>query len=243
MGKPAGPETVVGDLHYRRFANGIVAVNPTDEAKTLTLEGGLPTSLVRDLYAEKDVPVEGGRAALPVPPQSGRVWTYLPSETLPPAGDWLSGERRNILEVRTEPGLGKTAFTVDGLPYMTYAGRWTTTYVKGPSYGSFFITFDGPGAHEVEVRDVLRKELLVANSYNEAYLLVETDMPWVIADQAKRDPSRLGKLMDPSDPVKFATGKPYRFVGWEGAVTSPNKKIRVEVNGRTVVVARYGLTK
>jgi hypothetical protein len=243
LGRPAGPEMIVEGIHYRKFANGIVAVNSTDDVKTLTLESGMPTGLVRDLYAEKDIPVEGGRAALAVPPQSGRVWLYRPSEALPPFGDWLSGEGKNVLEVRTEPGLGKTAFTVDGLPYMTYAGRWTTTYVKGPNYGSIFISFDGPGVHEVEVRDPVRKELLVANSYSDAYLLNETDIPWVVSDQAKRDPSRLGKLMDPSDPVKFATGKPYRFVGWEGAVPSEKKKIRVAVNGRTILVARYELAK
>jgi hypothetical protein len=239
LGRPAGGEIVVDGLHYRKFANGIVAVNPTDAAKTLTLEAGLPTTGLRDLYEGRILVAESGRASLPVPPQSGRVWLFTPAESLPPFGNWLSGAGAAILEIRTEPGLGKTSFTVDGLPYMTHAGRWTTTYVKGDEYGSFFVTFDGPGVHDIEVRDVVRKSLLVANSYEEAYLLNETEMPGATAGKEKRDPARLGKLMDPSDPVKFSTGEAYRFVGWDGAVKSAKKKIRVEVKGRTVLTARY----
>jgi hypothetical protein len=143
------------------------------------------------------------------------------------------------LLVRTEPGLGKTEFRVDGLPMFTYAGHWTTAYEKGENYGNFFITFDKPGWHTVEIRDAVKKELLVANSYEDAYALNETEMPGATASKVKRDPMRLGKLMDPSNPVQFATGKPYRFAGWEGAVTSPAKKIRIEVKEKTVLVARF----
>jgi hypothetical protein len=243
LGRPEGAETVVDGLHFRKFANGIVAVNPTDEPKTLALEGGLSTSGLRDLYEGRSLAVADGRVLLAVPPQSGRVWLYTPSESLPPFGNWLSGAGADVLEIRTEPGLGKTSFLVDGLPFMTHAGRWTTTYVKGDEYGSFLVTFDSPRVHEIEVKDVVRKELLVANSYEEAYLLNETEMPGATSSKEKRDPARLGKLMDPSDPVKFSTGGAYRFVGWEGAATSTKKKIKVEVKGRTVLTARYEKTK
>ena len=161
----------------------------------------------------------------------------------PPFGDWLSGQGIDTLEIRTEPGLGKTSFIVDGFPYMTDAGRWTTTYVKGPAYGTFLIDFDKPGFHEIEVTDLVRKELLVPNSYADAYLLTDTETPWSEGDPKKRDPSRLGKLMDPSDPVKFASGRSYRFLRWEGAAAGSGKKIRVEVKGKTVLIARYEAAK
>ncbi len=79
----------------------------------------------------------------------------------------------------------------------------------------------------------------VANSYEDAYALNETEMPGAVASKVTRDPLRLGKLMDPSNPVNFATGKPYRFSGWEGACTSPANTIRIEVKEKTVLIARF----
>jgi hypothetical protein len=86
--------------------------------------------------------------------------------------------------------------------------------------------------------DTERKELLIANSYEDAYALNETKMPGATETEV-RDPSRLGKLMDPSDPVKFATGKPYQFVGWKGAVQSAQRQIRVYVKGEVTIIAEY----
>jgi hypothetical protein len=232
IGQPTTPEEVVDDVHYRMFKNGVVTVNPTDQQKTLALPAGLPTSLLWDVYDNKEIAADGGRIALTLPPQSGRVYLFKPSLTL--------GLDRNqhVLTVRTDPGLGKTRFEMDGLPMMTCGGRWTTEYIKGPNYGNFFGRFDQPGWHTLTIVDEVRKEMLVANSYQDAYALNETRMPGATSE-APRDPSRLGKFMDPSEPGKVFEGKPYRFVGWEGPVKSKKKTIRVYVEGQTEVVARF----
>jgi hypothetical protein len=49
--------------------------------------------------------------------------------------------------------------------------------------------------------------------------------------------------MDPSDPVKFASGKSYRFIRWEGAAAGSKRKVRVNVKGKTVLIARYEAAK
>lgn len=237
LGKPTTDETVQNGVHYRRFVNGMVAVNPTTQGQILRMEADFPSKLLHDLYEEKDTPVATKEIGLPLPAQSGRVWLFKPLQEYTHLQQ--GGTSGAVLLVQTEPGLGKTEFSVDGLPMFTYAGRWTTAYEKGENYGNFFITFDKPGWHTVEIRDAVKKELLVANSYEDAYALNETEMPGATASKVKRDPMRLGKLMDPSNPVQFATGKPYRFSGWEGAVTSPAKKIRIEVKERTVLIARF----
>jgi len=232
LGKPTTPEQVAAEIHFRKFLNGMVAVNPTDQSKVLHLQGDVPTTFIRDLYEEKDIPVESQKADIKLPPQSGRVWTFQPAKT--------SGIERekNVLIVRTQPGLGKTRFEVDGLPMTTYAGRWTTTYEKGERYGTLTARFDKPATHTIKVLDPERKELLVANSYEDAYALNETKMPGATETET-RDPSRLGKLMDPADPVQFATGKPYRFIGWKGGVQSKQRTIRVYVEGEVTIIAEY----
>jgi hypothetical protein len=232
VGQPVGPEDVSAEVHFRRFQNGIVAVNPSDAEKKLTVQGGLPTSLVWDVYNENTLPAEGGRFILTLPPQSGRVYLFKPS----PASGLERGN--HILTVKTEPGLGKTRFELDGMPMMTYGGRWTTEYIKGPNYGSFIARFDKPAWHTLTIVDDVRKEMLVANSYQDAYALNETKMPGATSE-APRDPSRLGKFMDPSEPGKLFEGKPYRFVGWDGPVKAKKKTIRIYVEGDTQVVARY----
>lgn len=232
VGQPTSPETVVGDVHYRLFRYGLVAVNPTDAEKKLELPGGLPTSLLWDVYDEKEVAGDGDRITLTLPSQSGRVYLFKPSPT--------KGLDRNQhwLIVKTSPGLGKTRFEMDGLAMMTYGGRWTTEYIKGPNYGNFIAMFDTPGWHTLTVVDEIRKEMLVANSYEDAYALNETKMPGATS-QAPRDPDRLGKYMDPSEPGKVFEGKPYRFVGWGGPVKSKKKTIRVYVEGKTEVTAAF----
>jgi hypothetical protein len=232
IGQPVTSEEVADEVHYRRFKNGIIAVNPTDQEKKLSLRGGFPTSLLWDLYDERALSVENDGLSLALAPHSGRVYLYKPSpkDTVP------RGE--HILTVKTEPGLGKTRFELDGIPMVTYGGRWTTEYIKGPNYGSFIARFDTPGWHTIKIVDDLRKEMLVANSYQDAYAINETVMPGATAE-APRDPSRLGKFMDPSEPGKIYEGKPYNFVGWEGPVRSAKKTIRVHVDGDTQVVARF----
>lgn len=237
LGKPVTDEIVQNGLHYRRFEYGMVAVNPTSQGQILRVEGDLPTSFLHDLYEEKDIPVGAKEIRLTVPAQSGRAWIFKPKQEYTHLQQ--GGTSKAVLLVRTEPGLGKTEFRIDGMPMFTYAGRWTTVYEKGENYGNFYVTFDKPGWHTVEIRDAVKKELLVANSYEDAYALNETEMPGATAGKEKRDPARLGKLMDPSDPVRFASGKPYRFSGWEGAVTSQSKTIKVEVRDRTVLIARF----
>jgi len=232
VGQPVSQEEVADEVHYRRFKNGIVAVNPTDQERRLELQGGFPTSLLWDVYDERALDIGKERISLTLPPQSGRVYLYKPS----PEGGMERGN--HILTVKTEPGLGKTRFELDGLPMVTYGGRWTTEYIKGPNYGSFVARFDAPGWHTLKIVDDVRKEMLVANSYQDAYAINETIMPGATAE-TPRDPSRLGKFMDPSEPGKIYEGKPYKFVGWEGAVKEKKKTIRVYVEGETQVIARF----
>jgi hypothetical protein len=232
VGQPTAPETEVDDVHYRLFKNGLVTVNPTDAEKRLALPAGLPTPLLWDVYEEKEVGGEGGRITLALPPQSGRVYLFKPSS----ARD--QQHNQNLLTVKTAPSLGKTRFELDGLPMMTYGGRWTTEYIKGPNYGDFIAGFDTPGWHTITIVDDVRKEMLVANSYEDAYALNETKMPGATA-AATRDPNRLGKYMDPSEPGRVFEGKPFRFAGWEGPVKSKKKTIRVYVQGKTQVIAAF----
>jgi hypothetical protein len=232
VGQPTAPETVVDDVHYRLFKNGLVTVNPTDAEKRLALPAGLPTPLLWDVYDEREIAGDGGSITLALPPQSGRIYLFRPSS----ARD--QEHNQHLLTVKTQPSLGKTRFELDGQPMMTYGGRWTTEYIKGPNYGNFIAGFDAPGWHTITIVDDVRKEMLVANSYEDAYALNETKRPGATA-AATRDPNRLGKYMDPSEPGKVFEGKPYRFAGWDGPVKSRKKTIRVYVEGKTEVVARF----
>jgi hypothetical protein len=78
IGQPVTPEEVMDEVHYRRFKNGIIAVNPTDQEKRLPLRGGFPTSLLWDLYEDSALSVENDGISLTLPPQSGRVYLYKP---------------------------------------------------------------------------------------------------------------------------------------------------------------------
>jgi hypothetical protein len=232
IGQPVTSEEVADEVHYRRFKNVIVAVDPTDQEKELPLRRGFPAALLWDLYDEHALGIENDGITLTLPPQSGRVYLYKPSpkDTMP--------RGNHTLTVKTEPGLGKTRFELDGVPMVTYGGRWTTEYIKGPNYGTFMARFDTPGWHTIKIVDDLRKEMLVANSYQDAYAINETVMPGATAE-APRDPSWLGKFMDPAEPGKIYEGKPYKFIGWEGPVASRKKTIRVHVEGVTQVTARF----
>ncbi len=232
VGQPTAPEAVDDGVHYRLFKNGLVAVNPTESENTLALPARLPTSFLWDVYDEKEVAGGAEGIVLTLPPQSGRVYLYRPSRTRG------LDRNRHVLTVRTAPSLGKTRFELDGLPMMTYGGRWTTEYIKGPNFGNFIARFDQPGWHTVTVVDETRQEMLVANSYQDAYALNETVMPGATST-APRDPERLGKYMDPSEPGKVFEGKPFKFAGWDGPVKSGKKTVRVYVEGDTEVTAKF----
>ncbi len=234
LGQPVTGEIVVDKVHYRIFKDGFVVVNPTDDSKKLSINKNLRLSLLWDVYEDKYLEVENGSITLNIPGQSGRVYIFKPST------DHQYYPDRHKLIVKTEPGLAKTSFEIDGLPMVTYAGRWTTEYVKGPNYGMFIAYFDKPGWHEIKIVDTIRTEILVANSYEDAYALNELKMPSSTGEEEKeRDVNRLGKFMDPSNPGKLYEGKPFRFTGWEEPVKSKEKTVKVYVENEVVVVANF----
>lgn len=232
LGRPETVEKEREGVHYRQFQFGLVAVNPTDMEKRLVVADPIPTHRLRDIYNDVDLVVEKGSVAVALPPQSGRVYLYKPA-----ADEGGLAKESHTLVVKTQPGLGKTSFELDGVPMMTYAGHWTTEYVKGESYGTFVARFDKPGWHTLKIVDDIKKEMLVANTYEDAYAINETKMPGATAE--RRDPARLGKLMDPSNPAKFYDGKPYRFTGWDGAATSSEKTVKIYVDGEKTIVALF----
>jgi len=234
LGQPTAAEATAAGVHYRRFANGIVAVNPTDVTQSIVLTNGFPLSLLKDLFNGKDIPVTDQRVTLTLPAQSGRVWLYQAST----AADFPRDHHRLI--VITKPGLGKTRFELDGLPMTTHSGHWKIKYEKGPNYGTFSAAFPTAGTHVLKVIDTTRKSLLVANSYREAYALNKIDMPGGPGNE-QIEASHLAKRMNPANPGQFASGKAFTFVGWEGPVTSKEHTIKVLVKGTTTVIARYAL--
>jgi hypothetical protein len=244
-GQPAAPErTVSNGIHYRVFANAVVAANPTGRDAAVRVEGPLTTSKLLDLYSRETIKVQSlsrlaGAARIVVPRQSGRVYLFEP-ETVEQSGGWPA--RHSLVQtgyeltLATEPPLGKTRFLVDGIPLWTHSGRWTTRYEKGERYGTCMLNFDRPGRHRVEALDLTRKALVVAGSYLEAIKVTEQ----VENEAAALEPGaapRLGTFMDPSNPGKFMEGAGYRFAGWKGAGTNP--KIDIDVRGRITLTARY----
>ena len=234
LGPPVTEEKVDNGVHYRVFKNGLVVVNPVNERKILTVHDDFPTSSLWDVFHDQAMKLVKGEAILKLPPGCGRVYMFKPS------GNRGIDRGEQTLIVKTDPGLGKTHFKLDGLPMVTYSGRWTTQYVKGPNYGSFIAKFDKPGWHEITIVDDVRAEILVANSYEDAYALNATKMPGATKGDGKnRDPNRLGKFMDPSEPGKTYEGKPFKFVNWYGPVVSKKKSIRVYVDGEVTVYAKF----
>lgn len=238
LGAPAGTEETQGGVHYRRFQYGMVAVNPTDQGQVLEIAS--PLGMVYDLYLKREIRCKGSRLRVGLPPQAGRVYLWEP-EAL-----GIHEETPHLLTLKTHPELGKVRFRVDGTLLWTHAGRWTTEYVKGPQYGQATIDFDAPGEHTVELMDAQVGEMLVAESYEQAYRVVETDMPGSPtsegADRLRPSEERVGKLMDPSNPTQFLpTGKVYRFTGWSGATCGSDTTLRVRVDDHTELVAHFAL--
>jgi hypothetical protein len=137
-----------------------------------------------------------------IPAYSGRVYLYAPDN-----GDALAthGPRLTIV---TSPGLGEVRFRVDGFDYWTHCGYWTTEYVLGPNFGKFDIVFDKPGAHTVEVVDVVPADMKTPAGYSSG--------------------QRLGEFMDPSNPTKPSADRKFRFREWQGRGASPRIQVNVE---------------
>ena len=245
-GQPVTEERVTEDgVHYRIFANGMVAVNPTNRAAKISISHGWQTSLLNDLYEHESVKVKWldgktGAVSVRIPAQSGRVFLCEPSD-VPFAEPGVIAKPsvvKYVLNIETKPALGKTRFMVDGIPLMTYSGRWTTKYVRGGRYGTCNIDFDAPGKHRIEALDVERASLLVVGNYIEA-TRIDEQMEEDAAQLQPGDSPRLGKLMDPSNPTKFLEGAGYAFVGWEGDIKSKNPVIEVDIRKPVRLVARY----
>ena len=233
-GRPVSKKQAAANgIYFRIFQHGMVAVNPTNRDLSLQVEHDFPTNGIWDVYNNDQIAQKGGRVRIPIPKQSGRVYVWNPT-----GQSMFSPAATDVLTVKTEPGLGKTQFKVDGILLETSSGRWTTKYVKEENYGAVRVDFDKPGTHVVEAVDLERKELRVATSYEAAYLMLGTEMPGQVR---QRDKGRLSVLVDPARPTKFITGPgaPYRFQRWSGAASSASPTVKVKVSGPTVLIAHY----
>ena len=231
-GSPVSAEKVLNKVHYRLFQNALVTVNPTDDKKDINIADTIPTAEVLDLYNNQYIPVTKIALNLNLPPQSGRIFLYKPSP---------ESENNKItytLTIKTTPPLGKTWFEVDGLPFITHSGRWKIDYEKGARFGSFQIIWDQPGWHTINVIDEVKKELLIPTSYGTAYKINDLGSP-DDPNRQNRPPERLGKLMDPAQPGKLPSGKPYKFTHWSGPLNSSDKQIKIYVDKNMTVCAEY----
>jgi hypothetical protein len=149
-----------------------------------------------------------------IPKYSGRVYLFLPDTK-----DGLNtvGPKLTVI---TEPGLGEVRFRVDGFDYWTHCGSWTTEYVKGANFGKFFITFDKPGKHTIEIVDVVPADMKTAKGYGSG--------------------ERLGQFMDPSNPTRPSDGRKFKFRGWKdrGDATA----IEADVAADTTMTAVFDVT-
>lgn len=64
------------NVEYRWYRNGLIVINATDREASITLNAPQAPAFrsLADLYDGRDIPVAGGRVALSVPAQSGRVY-------------------------------------------------------------------------------------------------------------------------------------------------------------------------
>ena len=219
LGPPLGPEEQQTNVYYRLFERGLVALNPNKQKPaTLILPMSVP-SILYDLFptnAPKGASAHrvdlGSTRQLTIPPYAGRVYLYAAG-----SGDDLS-KRGPTLVVATEPALGAVRFRVDGFDYWTHSGRWTTQYEPGPQFGKFSITFDEPGTHTVEIVDVIPADMETPAGYGTS--------------------QRLGKFMDPSQPLKPSGGRKFHFREWSGPV-SGERQVKFEVKTNTTLSAKF----
>jgi Hypothetical glycosyl hydrolase family 15 len=220
LGPPLGPEQQEQDVHYRLFERGLVAVNPNKKQPgTLTLPASVP-SILYDLFPARSGKSDAGRRVelgpsrrLTIPTYAGRVYLYAAG-----TANALSKEGPT-LTVTTEPALGAVRFRVDGFDYWTHSGRWTTEYVKGPEFGRFQITFEQPGPHTVEIMDVVPSDLETPAGYGTS--------------------RRLGRFMDPSQPLHPSAGRKFRFRDWSGAASGADHSVKLEVKNNMILTAKF----
>lgn len=213
LGRAQGPAQQSGEVHYRVFERGFVAVNPTDKAEALSIPSGVPSTGLYDLYEEKGLPVDRAAPTVAIPAQSGRVYLFAP-------GRGSDVEKPMIaLTIETEPALGEVRFRVDGFDYFTHSGRWTTEYYLGPNFGKFTINLDEPGTHVVEIVDVVPHDMKTPAGYGSG--------------------ERLGQFMDPAQPTKPSRGATYRFRAWSGLVTSDEPTIEVRAEANATLTAHF----
>lgn len=234
LGQPAADEVVVNRVHYRRFFNGIVAVNPTDQEQTIQSEGSFTTSAVLNVYNDEVIMLKDGKLNLTIPAQSGRVWLYKPiSKDYAEETDY----RPYKLTIKTQPLLGDTWFEVDGIDLVTFAGYWKVEYDKTARFGTVYINFDNPGTHTVKIKNESRREMRIPNSgFGDPYVLndiVNKKEPILTVDI-----NSISKLVNPANPPQ-PPKETYRFTGWDGATKGKDKEIKVEVNGHTEIIAIY----
>ena len=201
LGQPLDEDKEAGGIHYRLYENGLVAVNPSDSLKTLEISYPKSVEAIYNLYEERSLPLEGGTLRIELPAQSGRV--YVNSVRYRNVTNW---ENKHFLLVETDPPLGNINFKVDGIPFWTHAGRWTTKYEKGEQFGKFLMGFTRPGRHVIEVIDEEAKPMQTTAGYSTR--------------------EKLGKFMDPARPTEpMKPDQAYRFVGWKGAFSSVERRI------------------
>jgi len=214
LGKPQGPARQAGEVYYRLFERGMVALNPTAQPQTMTL-GSSPAASLYDLFDEKELRLDRAAPAVTVPAKSGRVFLFAPQRT-------SEREKPMIgLTIQTEPALGEVCFRVDGFDYFTHSGRWTTEYVLGPQFGKFTVFFAEPGKHVVEVVDLVPRDMQTPAGYGGG--------------------ERLGEFMDPAQPTTPSRGAKYRFREWSGGSVgaSPKAAIEVRVDADTTLTAHF----
>jgi len=212
LGRAKGAEEEELGVHYREFDYGLVAVNPEKRAGELRIPGRA-RHIVFDVYEGCKIAGVGDDVKVRLPAESGRVYLYLPEHE-------PRDTEPNVLEISTSPALGNVKFLIDGVETFTHSGRWTTSYVKGPSFGTLLSKYAEPGEHVVEAADVSAGGLAISKGYGSV--------------------EKLGKLMDPAEPTRPAGRFDYRFKGWRlGSKVLSSRRIEVQVEGKTKLTAIY----
>ncbi|MCC6442407.1 MAG: hypothetical protein IT210_03005 [Armatimonadetes bacterium] len=212
LGKPLADEQESNGVYYRLFAGGMVAVNPEKNPVKIRPDG-LPADSLYDCFNSQAITLSKDRPKLEIPANSGRVYLYgsrMNADLDPPALK---------LTVQTQPTMGNIRFRVNGFDFWTYSGRWTTEYVTGPDFGKFFINFDRPGKHTIEIVDVVPNPMKTPAGYSGG--------------------ERLGQFMDPARPTEPMGQKKYRFTGWTGATTASQPKLEIEIKGGETLFANF----
>ncbi len=212
LGEPLGPEEERGDVHFRRFERGLVAVNPEKTAGEVLLEAREGQRVI-DVYEDRAVGDWGIQVLVSVPAESGRVYLYIPDQPGP-------DPQPHTLKIVTSPPLGNVRFLIDGVEAFTHSGRWLIAYDKGPDYGTLVCRYAKPGRHTVEASDLRPKGLEISKGYGSI--------------------EKLGRLMDPAEPTRPMEGAGYEFRNWMIHGKDESKKaLQFDVRGMTELTAVY----